>query len=113
MTFRENPAPTRARRAETEKWEAEMKEYARTKEYAQLKRSMIENLEARGLAEHAYTDKVKEYMDFWVQRKQLKDDIDSRGVSVMDEKRGMMVEMCIRDSTYIDPRAGSSLTHLQ
>ena len=92
MTFRGNHAPTRARRAETEKWGAKMKEYARTKEYAQLKRSMIENLEARGLAEHAYTDKVKEYMDFWVQRKQLKDDIDSRGVSVMDEKRGMMVE---------------------
>ena len=31
-------------------------------------------------------------MDFWVQRKQLKDDIDSRGVSVLDEKRGMMIE---------------------
>lgn len=68
------------------------KRYELTKEYKQLKQSMMDNLEARGLVESAYQDKVNEYMDFWVQRKQLAEDISKRGISVIDAKRGMKVE---------------------
>lgn len=66
--------------------------WKQTKAYRDLRQSLLENLEARGLVEKAYTDKVGEYMDFWVQRQKLEADIAARGISVLDEKRGMMVE---------------------
>ena len=63
-----------------------------TMAYKTLRRSMVESLEAQGLVEDVYRDKVDEYMDLWRQRLELRDDIRDRGVAVMDTKRGMMVE---------------------
>lgn len=62
------------------------------KGYARLKTDMITNLRARGLVDVVYMDKVDEYMDLWEQRQALIADIEARGVTVMDEKRGMEVE---------------------
>lgn len=66
--------------------------WKQTKAYRALRQSLLDNLEARGLVERAYADKVEEYMDFWVQRQRLEADIARRGITVMDEKRGMRVE---------------------
>ena len=63
-----------------------------SKAYKELRQSMMDSLEARGMVEAAYADKVREYMNFWVQLQQLEADVAQRGVSVLDEKRGMMVE---------------------
>ena len=63
-----------------------------TKAYKTLRKSLLESLEARGLVEDVYRDKVDEYMDLWRQRMELREDIHQRGVAVMDNKRGMMVE---------------------
>lgn len=63
-----------------------------TKAYRQLKKSLLESLEARGLVEDVYRDKVAEYMTLWVQLRELQADVKDRGVVVMDEKRGMLVE---------------------
>lgn len=63
-----------------------------TKAYKTLRRSMLESLEAKGLVEDVYRDKVDEYMELWRQRMELREDIRDRGVAVMDIKRGMMVE---------------------
>lgn len=63
-----------------------------TKAYKTLRKSLLESLEARGLVEDVYQDKVDEYMDLWRQRMELREDIHERGVAVMDVKRGMMVE---------------------
>ena len=63
-----------------------------TKAYKTLRQSLLESLEARGLVEDVYRDKVDEYMDLWRQRMELREDIRERGVAVMDAKRGMMVE---------------------
>ena len=63
-----------------------------TKAYKELRQSMMDSLEARGMVESAYADKVREYMNFWVQLQQLEADVAERGVSVMDERRGMLVE---------------------
>lgn len=68
------------------------KAWKNTKAYKTLRKSMLDNLSARGLVEDVYTDKVEEYMHFWVQRQNLEADIADRGITVMDEKRGMMVE---------------------
>lgn len=58
----------------------------------ELKKTMLENLEARGLVERIYTDKVEEYIDLWRRRQELKRDIEKRGVTVYDEKRDIMTE---------------------
>lgn len=63
-----------------------------TKAYKTLRKSLLDSLEARGLVEDVYRDKVDEYMDLWRQRMELREDIHQRGVVVMDVKRGMMVE---------------------
>ena len=66
-------------------------DWRKTKKYAALKNSMLENLETRGLLEKAYTDKVDEYLDFWVRRQELQTDVAERGLSVMDD-RGRITE---------------------
>ena len=68
------------------------KNWRQTKAFRELRQSMLEDLTARGLVDRAYTDKVEEYMDFWVQRLKLEADIAARGVTVADAKRGMPVE---------------------
>lgn len=67
------------------------KAYARRREYAELRQAMLENLAARGLDAEMYRDKVQEYMDFWVRRQELRDDIAKRGLTVMDD-RGRLSE---------------------
>ena len=57
-----------------------------------LKQALLDNLTARGLTAPVYADKVAEYMDLWRHRQMARADIEQRGVSVMDERRGMKVE---------------------
>ena len=65
--------------------------YERRREYRDLRQSMLDNLAARSLDEDVYRDKVQEYMDFWVRRQELRDDIAKRGLTVMDD-RGRLSE---------------------
>lgn len=59
---------------------------------AELERSLLENLESRGMVEDVYRDKIREYMGLWDRLQDLRMDIKKQGVTVMDAKRGMMVE---------------------
>lgn len=45
----------------------------------QAKKSLEDNLSARGLVEEVFSDKVQEYMDLWRRRQQLEEDIEARG----------------------------------
>lgn len=65
--------------------------YERRREYRELKRSMMDALAVRGIDEEVYRDKVQEYMDFWVRRQALRDDIARRGLTITDD-RGRMTE---------------------
>ena len=65
--------------------------YERRREYRDLRQSMLNNLAVRGLDEDVYRDKVQEYMDFWVRRQELRDDIARRGLTVTDD-RGRLME---------------------
>lgn len=60
--------------------------------YYQLRKSLLENLESRGLVEDVYADKVQEYMDLWEYLRELRKNIRENGCMVMDYKRGMEVE---------------------
>lgn len=59
-----------------------------------LRKSLQESLERRGLTEGVYSDMVGDYLELWWTRAELEADIRERGVTVMDEKRGLPVENC-------------------
>lgn len=61
-------------------------DHRKTKAFKELRTAMIEKLTLRGLDEPAYIDKVDEYMDFWVRRRELRDDVAARGLTVTDER---------------------------
>lgn len=63
-----------------------------TKEYKQLRAGLLDSLDARGMVEPVYLDMLEHYMHLWEQFQDLQEDIKARGVTVMDEKRGMLVE---------------------
>ena len=69
-----------------------MADLSRTKAYRELRTSLEDHLAARGLIEPIYADLLGRYMELWCEWRDLGDDIRERGVVVMDEKRGMMVE---------------------
>jgi hypothetical protein len=49
----------------------------------QIKASLIDQLRAKGMTSAFYLDKVDEYMTFWRTRKLLEEDIDKRGVRIV------------------------------
>ena len=61
-------------------------DWKKTKAFRELMSSLEKSLDDRGLDEGAYTDKLQEYMDFWVLRQELKEDIETRGLTVMDDR---------------------------
>lgn len=66
-------------------------DYRKTKKFKDIRQSMLDSLEARGLSTKVHTDKVDEYMDLWARRCELRDDVAKRGLSVTDE-RGRVTE---------------------
>lgn len=55
-------------------------------EYAEnLRRTMLENLSARGLVEPIYEDKVNEYTNLYLHRQTAKQLVDTMGITVIDD----------------------------
>ena len=62
------------------------KDWRKSTAFSELKRDLESSLQARGLVEQVYRDKVNEYLDFWVLHQELKADIKARGLVVMDDR---------------------------
>ena len=62
------------------------KDWRKTKAFSELKRDLEGSLQARGMVEQVYRDKVAEYLDFWVLHQELKADIKARGLTVTDDR---------------------------
>ena len=75
-----------AQRAGHEAPPQKRKNYRLTDAYKELRQSMLQNLIDRDLDGDVYRDKVQEYMDFWVRRQELRDDIARRGLTVTDDR---------------------------
>lgn len=60
--------------------------------FKRLRAGLRDSLEARGLVEPVYQDMLEHYMVLWCQLQDLREDIEARGVTVWDDKRGMPVE---------------------
>ena len=63
-----------------------------SKAYKSLKSNMRKSMKKRGLTGATYQDLLSRYLDLWCEYQELSADIEERGVTVMDEKRGMLVE---------------------
>lgn len=67
------------------------KNWERTKNYQNLRKDLLEDLEARGLVSEVYTESVERYMTLWVLYQEAQADIKERGMVVPDG-RGAKVE---------------------
>lgn len=68
-----------------------MADFKRTKEYRDLKKSLEDNLVARGLVEPIYADMVRRYLSFREMEYLADLDIRENGLNVLDERRGTMM----------------------
>ena len=58
--------------------------------YTDMEKGQIVFLDTPGI--HKAKNKLGEYMALWKKFQELDEDIEARGVTVMDERRGMLVE---------------------
>ena len=56
--------------------------FAKTREFRELQKDLLDDLTSRGLISKPYLDKVDEYMGLWCLRRLLEEDIAARGVYV-------------------------------
>lgn len=57
-------------------------DWTKTKAYRGIKKSLLSQLQIRGIKEAVYLDLVQDYMNLWVIKSQLNEDIKLRGVQV-------------------------------
>lgn len=60
----------------------------RSKTYRELRRSILDSLDARGLVELQFRDLAEQYMDCWCDVQLATAEIDEQGVTILDERRG-------------------------
>jgi hypothetical protein len=58
------------------------KKYLNSEKYAEIKKDLLEQLDRNGTVGEYYADLVNDYMDLWVTKCILVDDIQQRGVTV-------------------------------
>lgn len=68
-----------------------MADFKRTREYRELKKSLEENLEARGLVEPIYGDMVRRYLSFREMEHLADADIAKNGLNILDVRRGSLM----------------------
>ncbi|AKL96634.1 phage terminase, small subunit [Clostridium aceticum] len=61
---------------------AKTKKYLNSSSYAEIKQDLLDQLERTGTVGKYYTDLVNDYMDMWVTKCLLVDDIQQRGVNI-------------------------------
>lgn len=61
---------------------AKTKQYLESERFCEIKQDLIDQLDRNGTVGKYYTDLVEDYMNFWVDKCLLTDDIQSRGVVV-------------------------------
>lgn len=67
---------------------AKTRKYLESEMYAAVRRDLLDQLERNGTAGEYYTDLVNDYMDMWVTKCLLVDDIQQRGVNISYDNGG-------------------------
>ena len=61
--------------------------FKRTKEYKELRQTLLDNLEARGLVEPIYQDMVRRYLSYREMEYLADLDISQKGLNIWDDRR--------------------------
>lgn len=67
------------------------KDWRRSREYKSMRQDILDGLGGKEAVDPLSLSRLDEFMDFWVLRHQLQDDITARGLYVQDE-RGRITE---------------------
>ncbi len=67
---------------------AKTRKYLESKEYQEIQSDLLDQLERNGTTGKYYFDLVSDYMDLWVTKSLLVDDIQQRGVTVLYNNGG-------------------------
>lgn len=74
-----------------ESQEKKPKDWRKCKEFRGVRDELLDSLGGKDKLDAITRSRVDEYLDFWVLRHQLQDDISSRGLHVQDD-RGRLME---------------------
>lgn len=74
------------------------KKYLKTKLFKKIKADLMDQLERNGNLSSYYEDMVNDYMDLWVTKSLLRDDIQLRGVNIEYNNGGGQTGMKKNDS---------------
>ena len=77
---------------------AKTKRYLESERYAEIRQDLLDQLERNGTTGSYYVDLVNDYMDLWVTKSLLVDDIQRRGVNVKYNNGGGQTGMKKNDS---------------
>ena len=58
------------------------RKYLKCQKYKEIKKDLLDQLDRNGTVGEYYVDLVNDYMNFWVDKQLLTDDIQKRGVTV-------------------------------
>lgn len=58
------------------------KKYLKCEKYKEIKKDLLDQLDRNGTVGKHYDDLINDYMNFWVDKQMLTDDIQERGVTV-------------------------------
>lgn len=67
------------------------KDWRKCREYRAVRQEILDGLGGKEAVDSLSLSRLEEYMDFWVLRHQLQDDVTARGLYVADE-RGRITE---------------------
>lgn len=62
------------------------KDWRKCREYKAVRNEMLDGLGGKAAIDALTLSRLEEYMDFWVLRHQLQDDVTTRGLYVSDER---------------------------
>jgi hypothetical protein len=65
-----------------------VRKYLESELFAEIKQDLLDQLDRNGTTGKYYTDLVRDYMDMWVTKSLLTDDIQKRGVNVKYDNGG-------------------------
>ncbi len=91
---------------------AKTKKYLNSELYAEVQRGLLEQLKKNGTLGKYYTDLVGDYMDMWVTKCLLVDDIQRRGVTIKYDNGGGQKGLKKNDSIELRIKVNGQMLRL-
>lgn len=84
-------------------------DYRKCTKYKEIKQDLLNKLKEKGEKGTAYINLIDDYMELWVTKSKLNDDITDRGVTVMYNNGGGQVGYKKNDSVELSIKVNSQM----